>query len=157
MPAGSNRLSTILGTDVVGLDAQKLGDIDEVVFDRDGRAAAVVVGLGGALGLGTKDVAVPYGSLKWNYDIEPSDPPSASNTGGERAADGGSRLRTAETTRPGNAPPEVTGTVGDPARPNEGLTPQGATVPVGNGEPIRAMLLTPREELAKAPEFRLSR
>ena len=54
------RGSKLIGVDVYGSDNAKIGDIDELIFDKDGRIQAVVVGVGGFLGIGTKDVAFPY-------------------------------------------------------------------------------------------------
>jgi hypothetical protein len=42
----------------------KIGDVDGVLLDKDGHVTAVVVGVGGFLGVGEKDVAVPFSSLR---------------------------------------------------------------------------------------------
>jgi len=156
LPAGATRLSGVIGTDVIGSDIRKLGTIEDVVLDRTGSVAAVVIGTGGLLGIGAKRVAVPLAALLWNYDANPTAGPSASTTGG--AALPGTQefqTRSAVTTDPGPANPQATGTVGDPAHPAEGLRPQGATVPVtGSGEPRRAVLRMTVEELRNAPEFK---
>lgn len=52
------------GTDVVTKDGQKIGDINNLVFDPSGRISQAVIGVGGFLGLGQKEVAVPLDSLK---------------------------------------------------------------------------------------------
>src|SRR5215210_6681578 len=49
------RGSKLMGVDVYGSDNQKIGDIDEVLVDRQGKIHAVVVGVGGFLGIGAKD------------------------------------------------------------------------------------------------------
>lgn len=43
---------------------QKIGVINDLVVDRDGRVAAVVIGVGGFLGIGEKNVGVPFQDLK---------------------------------------------------------------------------------------------
>jgi len=71
MPAGSSSAqfinsqkpdqylaSKFKGTDVVGSDGQKIGDVSDILFDKDGKIEAYVVGVGGFLGIGTKDVAL---------------------------------------------------------------------------------------------------
>jgi hypothetical protein len=155
-PAGATRLAGVIGTEVIGSDIRRLGTIDDVVLDRSGTVAAVVIGTGGFLGLGEKKVAVPYAALLWNYEASPTAGPSSSTTGG--AALPGTQefqTRSAVSTEPGPANPQATGTVGDPAQPAEGLRPQGATVPVtGGGEPRRAVLQMTVDELRNAPEFR---
>jgi PRC-barrel domain len=50
--------SKFKGTDVVGADDQKIGDINDILFDKNGKILAYVVGVGGFLGIGTKDVAL---------------------------------------------------------------------------------------------------
>src|SRR3712207_3958095 len=57
MPPDMIRGSKLMGVDVYGSDNQKVGDIDEVIVDKQGKIHAVVVGVGGFLGIGTKDVA----------------------------------------------------------------------------------------------------
>jgi hypothetical protein len=46
------------GTDVMGSNDEKIGDVTDILFDKDGKVLAYVVGVGGFLGIGTKDVAV---------------------------------------------------------------------------------------------------
>jgi len=50
--------SKFKGTDVIGADQQKIGDVSDILFDKDGKIEAYVVGVGGFLGIGAKDVAL---------------------------------------------------------------------------------------------------
>jgi sporulation protein YlmC with PRC-barrel domain len=50
--------SKFKGTDVVGTDDKKIGDVTDILFDKDGKIEAYVVSVGGFLGMGTKDVAL---------------------------------------------------------------------------------------------------
>jgi uncharacterized protein YrrD len=50
--------SRFKGTDVIGADDQKIGDVSDMLFDRNGKIVAYIVGVGGFLGIGTKDVAI---------------------------------------------------------------------------------------------------
>ena len=43
---------------MVGTDDKKIGDVSDVLFDQQGKIEAYVVGVGGFLGIGAKDVAV---------------------------------------------------------------------------------------------------
>jgi putative membrane protein len=63
---GMWRLSKLKGLNVYNNNNEKIGDIREVVVDRDGKVEAVVIGVGGFLGLGERDVAVPYSALQWS-------------------------------------------------------------------------------------------
>lgn len=60
------RASKLAGVAVYSSDNQKVGTIDDILLKSDGTAAAVVVGSGGVLGAGQKDVAVPFDSVKWS-------------------------------------------------------------------------------------------
>src|ERR1700748_1368514 len=42
----------------------KVGDIDDVLVDKAGKVTGLVVGVGGFLGAGEKDVIVPYTAVK---------------------------------------------------------------------------------------------
>ncbi|WP_162827194.1 PRC-barrel domain-containing protein [Pseudolabrys taiwanensis] len=46
------------GTDVLGADNQKIGDISDILFDKSGKIDAYVVSVGGFLGMGAKEVAL---------------------------------------------------------------------------------------------------
>ena len=50
--------SKFKGTDVVGNDNEKIGDISDILFDKSGKVEAYVLGVGGFLGIGAKDVAL---------------------------------------------------------------------------------------------------
>ena len=57
--------SGLIGATVRGSANETIGEIDDVILDRDGRAQAVVIGVGGFLGIGEKNVAVNYAELEW--------------------------------------------------------------------------------------------
>src|SRR6201996_3762874 len=42
----------------------KIGDIDDVLVDKSGKIAGLVIGVGGFLGAGEKDVIVPFNAVK---------------------------------------------------------------------------------------------
>ena len=66
---GEGHLATqIIGESVfngTGDDAENIGDVNDIVVSADGKIEAVVVGVGGFLGIGEKDVAVDYTQLDW--------------------------------------------------------------------------------------------
>jgi hypothetical protein len=57
------RGSKLIGASVYGPDNSSIGEINDVIIGSDGRIKAVVVGVGGFLGVGQKDVAVPFQEL----------------------------------------------------------------------------------------------
>lgn len=61
--------SSVLGKTVyTGSDEQgeAIGDVNDVVINADGGAEALVIGVGGFLGLGEKDVAVGFDRISWS-------------------------------------------------------------------------------------------
>lgn len=50
--------SKLIGIDVVGADDKKIGDVNDVLLDQQGKVHAYVIGVGGFLGIGAKDVAL---------------------------------------------------------------------------------------------------
>jgi len=60
--------SGLIGATVRGSANETIGEIDDVILDRDGRAQAVVIGVGGFLGMGEKNVAVDYASVMKGKD-----------------------------------------------------------------------------------------
>jgi len=51
--------SKFKGTNVVGADNAKIGDVSDMLFDKDGKIEAYIVSVGGFLGVGSKSVAIP--------------------------------------------------------------------------------------------------
>lgn len=52
------------GEAVVTKSGERVGDINNLVFDESGRIALGVIGVGGFMGMGEKEVAVPFDTLK---------------------------------------------------------------------------------------------
>jgi hypothetical protein len=52
------------GTDVVGDDDKKIGDVSDVLFDKDGKIQAYVISVGGFLGVGAKHIALAPSSFE---------------------------------------------------------------------------------------------
>jgi sporulation protein YlmC with PRC-barrel domain len=57
------RSSKLVGTNVYGQDNTKIGDINDILIGSGGNVQAVVVGVGGFLGVGEKNVAIPFDAL----------------------------------------------------------------------------------------------
>jgi sporulation protein YlmC with PRC-barrel domain len=67
-PVEGHLASNIIGENVyngVADDAENIGTVNDIVLGADGQAALIVVGVGGFLGLGEKDVALEYDTLEW--------------------------------------------------------------------------------------------
>jgi hypothetical protein len=55
--------SNFIGVDVVGPDDQKIGDVADILFEKNGNVVGYVVGVGGFLGIGAKNVALAPSSF----------------------------------------------------------------------------------------------
>jgi hypothetical protein len=73
------RASKLVGVDVYGPDNNKVGDINDALIGSDGMVQAVVIGVGGFLGMGEKNVALPFNALQWSDQPMQSDR-AATNT-----------------------------------------------------------------------------
>lgn len=62
--AGEIRASKLIGSSVYNDRDEKIGKVDDVVLGKDNKADAVILSVGGFLGMGSKLIAVPYGSLR---------------------------------------------------------------------------------------------
>ena len=58
------RASKVIGSTVVNDVNESIGAVDDLLVSPDGTAAYAVLSVGGFLGMGSKLVVVPYGSLK---------------------------------------------------------------------------------------------
>lgn len=56
--------SNFIGVDVVGPDNEKIGDITDILFEKNGNVVGYVVGVGGFLGIGAKNVALAPSSFQ---------------------------------------------------------------------------------------------
>jgi hypothetical protein len=65
-PASEWRARVFLGAAVQNALSETVGDINDLVFDHTGRISTVVLGVGGFLGVGEKNVAVPFSALTFN-------------------------------------------------------------------------------------------
>jgi sporulation protein YlmC with PRC-barrel domain len=59
------RASKLNGLDVYNDKNEKLGDINEVLIDKSGKVAGVVIGVGGFIGMGEHDIMVDMNKLKF--------------------------------------------------------------------------------------------
>jgi hypothetical protein len=60
--------SSIIGKPAVNSQDETIGDVNDLVTDRSGKIVAALIGVGGFLGIGEKDVAVRFEDLNLNRD-----------------------------------------------------------------------------------------
>jgi hypothetical protein len=56
--------SKLIGLSVTGNTNEKIGSINDLLLDKEGKVLAAVIGVGGFLGIGEKNVAVDFKSAK---------------------------------------------------------------------------------------------
>jgi sporulation protein YlmC with PRC-barrel domain len=60
------RIANYIGQPIVNASGEKIGDISDLLFDRGGKITTVVIGVGGFLGLGAKQVALPFEAVTYS-------------------------------------------------------------------------------------------
>jgi sporulation protein YlmC with PRC-barrel domain len=63
MPTNGTQASLLMGQDVMTRQGENMGAVSDLVIDKDGQVIAIVVGVGGILGMGEKDVAIGWDDL----------------------------------------------------------------------------------------------
>jgi hypothetical protein len=76
--AGLWQGSKLVGLNVYNDQNEKIGAIKDLMVDKSGNIVSAVIGVGGFLGMGERDVAVKFAELKWSN--EPVKSTSSSNT-----------------------------------------------------------------------------
>ena len=133
---GDWRASKVVGLKVYNDNNESLGSINELLMDKSGSVKAVVLGVGGFLGMGEHLVAVPLDKVK--FVTEPVTYTGTANTSGGSA--GGA---SGATTRP----PTTTGSAG---------TGGSATSKANPWYPDHAVFNANKDELKAMPEFKYS-
>lgn len=131
---GNWRASKVVGLNVYNAGNESLGSINDLLTDQQGNIKAVVIGVGGFLGVGEHLVAVPYGKIKFvNEPVV-----TASAAGGAAGSSGTTAARPSSTTTTGAAPAATT-----VSKPNPWY-------------PDHAMLDATKDQLKGMPEFKYS-
>ena len=84
---GDWRTSKVVGLNVYNDNNESIGSINDLLTDRNGNIKAVVLGVGGFLGMGAHLVAVPYDKMKFvNEPIAYTGVAGSPNGAGNRPA-----------------------------------------------------------------------
>lgn len=134
MQQGQMMASDLIGTRVVSANNESIGDINDVIVDSKGQVMAVVVGVGGFLGIGEKDVAVPFTSLEFANSQQAS--------AMDRSNSGNTNVTSTGSTAAGN-----TAGQGTASNSNAGAS-------ASDNQPERVILRMTKAELQAAPAFR---
>jgi len=142
MKPGQWRSSKLIGVDVYNNNNEKIGDINELILDQQGKIEAIVVGVGGFLGMGEHDVALPFNQVKF------SEEPRTNATA--------NRTDTAPTSnRQTQTNPPASNTTGSSAGTRDGNTARSGTA--YRGYPDHAIVNMTKDQLKGMPQVRYAR
>ena len=148
-PQTQFRASKLIGTRVTGANNESIGEINDVLMDQSGRAHAVIIGVGGFLGIGEKDVAIPMTALQFNVGNTDMAQRGATTTGSVTAP---AAPATTSAPVPANNNPNLSANA--PAAGTTTTTTSTATADMDDGVPDRIVLSMTKEQLTQAPTFR---
>jgi sporulation protein YlmC with PRC-barrel domain len=135
---GDWRTSKVVGLKVYNDANSSIGSINDLLTDRNGNIKAVVIGVGGVLGVGEQLVAVPFDKVKFVNEPVPSTTASTTTTTPSAAGD-----RPMSSTTTGAA---TTSTNAAPAM----------TANANPWYPDHAVFNATKDELKAMPEFKYS-
>jgi hypothetical protein len=123
---GEWRASKLVGVSIYGPDDKSIGKVDDVIVDASGATKVVVVGVGGFLGMGRKEVGLPFSQIKWSDTPPP--------------------VKVSATTAPGAMPPLATAPPPMPAGSAEAKK-------LINDYPDHGSVAATKDQLKAAPDF----
>lgn len=123
---GTWRTSKLIGLNIYNANNEKIGDINEIIAEPSGKFDIVVIGVGGFLGMGERNVGVSWSQLK--FVMEPNSAVAVSSS-------------TTKTETTGAGTPVATTTV--------------TTTMTGNRDvPDHAVMNMTKQQLEALPEFK---
>ncbi len=123
------RAPKLIGVGVYRPNDKQIGKIDDILMDQYGKAQTVVIGVGGFLGFGKKDVAVPFSAMKWKTEAR----------------------KVPATDQPPTNP--IAPATGQPAGPPPMKETDPAATEASQGYPDEAILGVTLAQLKAAPDF----
>ncbi|MDP2358069.1 MAG: PRC-barrel domain-containing protein [Beijerinckiaceae bacterium] len=106
---GQMMSSDIRGTNVYGANNESVGDVSDILLSREGEIVALVVGVGGFLGIGQKDVAIPFKAFDFVTEGQATTRTSTSTSPGATGTAPGMTSGAGTTAAPGTATAPATG------------------------------------------------
>ena len=126
---GLVRAPKLVGVVVYDAQNKSVGKIDDLLLDHDGSVKAVVIGVGGFLGIGKKEVALPFSAIRWQTEqrtVATNEPPPSAGMGQSSTTSGDLKTRTVDS----------------------------AAMETYQGYPDRAVIQMTQAQLKSAPEFK---
>ncbi len=163
MQPGQWRASDLEGLNVYNQNNENIGDISELIVDNSGKIQAVVVGVGGFLGIGERDVAIPFEQIR--FVNEPRATTATTGTTGATGTTAGTTGTTAPSgtvaaptspNAPATAPAPATTAPATTGAAPAGQTAAGAAARTGPDHAVLTTTMT-KDQLQAVPEFRYTR
>jgi len=149
--------SKLIGTRVMGSNNESIGDVNDVIMDSKGQAIAAIVGVGGFLGIGETNVAVPFAALEFLSEAQvaamnnANAPANAPATTGSTTTAPSGTMGTAGSGTMGTANSGTMGTAGSGTMATNNATASTSSTSVNS--PQRVVLRMTKEQLQAAPKF----
>jgi sporulation protein YlmC with PRC-barrel domain len=149
------RGSDLIGMDLFGANNEDMGEVDDVLINRNGQVVGLVLGVGGFLGIGETKVAVPMSAVQFR--------PRPTTTGPAGTGGGAGGVGTAGTGAGGTGTAGAGGTAGTTGTGGMTGTGGAGTAPIGTagtggtgaaaGTTDVIVLMVTRDQLRAAPRF----
>ena len=140
------RASKLDGVNIYNNSNEKIGEIGDVLIDKTGKAMAVVVDVGGFLGMGEHRVALKFEDVK--FSDTPMSNATARSTGGAMNSTA-TTTTTTTTNAPAGAPPSTVSTAANSNASNNSTR--------ANMYPDHAVLNMTKDQLKALPQISYSR
>ncbi|MEB2848351.1 PRC-barrel domain-containing protein [Endobacterium cereale] len=151
---GAWRVTDLEGKAVYGAENESIGEINDVLVSQDGSINAVIIGVGGFLGIGEKNVAVDMSALQLGPGANQQEADAASTTAPSETPASTTNGNTAGT--PPATTPAPGGTTVPPSQAPAADERASAdnNIKIGeDGLPERIVLNVTRQQLEEAPAF----
>jgi hypothetical protein len=139
---GEWRASKVVGVNVYNDSNEKLGSIDELIMNKQGKIDKVIIGVGGFLGVGQHDIAVNFDQLKF------TDQPVAVTTASTTTT-APSSTTTSSSATPSSPMPTTTG-----PSTTVGSSSASARTTADEWYPDHAVMSATKDQLKSMPEFK---
>lgn len=149
----------MVGLNVYNDKDESLGDINDLLTDKQGKIVAAVIGVGGFLGVGERYAAIPFEKLKFVNEPRSSSASTSSSSAGNRPA-GTTGAASSNTAASGSSSTSGSSTSGST---NSGSTmaPTATTRTSSSGSndwaPDHAVLNVSKDELKNMAEFKYNK
>lgn len=147
------RASKLIGVNIYGSNNEKIGDINEILIDQSGQAKGVVIGVGGFLGIGEKNVAIPFDKIEWvNNDTRMSNNTAAGTNANSTTAANGTTAKSTLNNTADNTSNSMNATSNRTTNDVTGTVSNDASNTY-RGYPDHGVLRMTKADLQNAPSF----